>query len=182
MKFSIFGTQVKEALASQTIQSIIDRYIISSHPPFPHHFHMVVSASSQSRTSTIRTLIVSSLLLIISSHVDPTHGLTGFVFILVLLYFLYNHGLREKWSGSDEVSAYSVFNTGHRELAGTFSAKKFDDQLRHRATDDERSDDAISTFNGVATSTICTTTAKHGKNNDDARQRRAQAAETRMKK
>jgi len=50
-------------------------------------------------------------------------------FTLSLFLTLYTWGFRKKWA-NDGLSAYSVFNCGQREIAGTFSARNIDQQLR----------------------------------------------------
>jgi hypothetical protein len=87
---------------------------------------------------------------------------------------IYVFGVRERWQGEQTASAYSVFNDGGREIAGTFNARQFDRQLRGvygGALDDDNDSGAGS---GAPTHTAAKAPAE--KISDDERVRRRKAA------
>jgi len=110
---------------------------------------MVHSSSTSTRNSLLFSCLVSALLLSLTNYIDPTLGISTFTLISIVIYFLYTFGMRDKWSGDANPSAYSVFNKGHREVAGGFTAAQFDSQLRHKAPADEKTQ---ATFKGVQVS------------------------------
>jgi hypothetical protein len=115
---------------------------------------MVKSASSLQKRSSSRTLLFCAVLLGALSYLDPTLSLSTLAFICILLYLMYTFGMRDKWEGESEPSAYSVFNDNHMEIAGTFTGKQLDDQLRHRMPGDEDDGDVAARrgLKGLSTS------------------------------
>jgi hypothetical protein len=58
----------------------------------------------------------------LSLFIKPDLGFGVFAFSLINIYYITVFGTRNKWTGKDELSAYSVFNKGHVKMVGDISA------------------------------------------------------------
>ena len=58
------------------------------------------------------------------------NDLGSIAFVATCLLALWTFGLREKFDGEENMSAYSVFNRGGRAIMGGFTGEQFDQQMR----------------------------------------------------
>ena len=92
-----------------------------------------------------------------------------------VIFVIWTFGLRDKFSGEETGSAYSVFNKDGKAIVGGFTASQFERQMRGGiGRDEDNSTNPVKGSVTVASATVMVSTT--GAQSEDERLRRRKAA------
>ena len=132
---------------------------------------MVVAANHRSPIFYAGSLVWLGVCVVLIYHDFGVLAFCGSVMIAI-----WTFGLREKFSGEETGSAYSVFNKDGKAIVGGFTASQFDRQMRGGiGRDEDHSANPVRGSVTVAAANLGSTT-KYGAHSEEERLRRRKAA------
>jgi hypothetical protein len=130
---------------------------------------MVLAANHRSPIFYAGTLVWLGVCIVLIYHDFGVLAFCGSV-----MFAIWSFGLRDKFSGEETGSAYSVFNKDGKAIVGGFTASQFERQMRGGIGRDE--DNSSNPVKGSVTVASATLVSTSGAQSKDERLRRRKAA------